>query len=202
MLPDRTSFWSRFLVWPASLNTAYTWQNMKFINAKWLGFFSVFSLKIANVFFFLIGKWRVLQICLEKTQVSLFCCSLLSTFLSHIRHFTTPNGIKKKKLLLMQSYVAMLFYFFIKSKQYSCNNMEKEYKIIHKWCESEILFCFIRRTVLVFWGFFWKKKASSNFSMPGIIIPHYWIILLSFLNHRIEVSLYQYNSHNVYQKID
>ena len=88
-------------------------------------FFNFLTLACQYLLFFQSGKWRVLQICLEKTQVSLFCCSLLSTFLSHIRHFTTPNGIKKKKLLLMQSYVAMLFYFFIKSKQYSCNNREK-----------------------------------------------------------------------------
>ena len=73
------------------------------------------------------------------------CCSLLSTFLSHIRHFTTPNGIKKKKLLLMQSYVAMLFYLFIKSKQHSCNNREKKVKssinvVFEVWIRDFILF--------------------------------------------------------------
>ena len=155
------------------------------------------------MFWLQIGKYRVLQICLEKSQVSLFCCSLLSTFLSHIRHFTTPNGIKKKKLLLMQSYVAMLFYFFIKSKQYSCNNREKEYKIIHKWCEwkseSEILFCFPKK---IEQPCFFGKKSSSSFSMPSIIIPLYKNKLLSFLNHRIEVSVYQCNSHNTKKQIN
>ena len=61
----------------------------------------------------------------------------------------------------MQSYVAMLFYFFIKSKQYSCNNREKEYKIIHKWCkwksESEILLCFPHKNCLYF-KFLWGEK--------------------------------------------
>ena len=140
--------------------------------------------------FFKLEKWRVLQICLEKTQVSLFCCSLLSTFLSHIRHFTTPNGIKKKKLLLMQSYVAMLFYFFIKSKQYSCNNREKEYKIIHKWCEwkseSEILFCFPQKNCLFFWEkiFLWLFHAWHNNSslqehITFSLKSHNWGLTLS-----------------------
>ena len=120
------ALWSKADCCQTEFHIKYSWFMVEHKNhwCKMIIFFqfSQFSLPI---FFFQIVKGRVLQICLEKTQVSLFCCSLLSTFLSHIRHFTTPNGIKKKKLLLMQSYVAMLFYFFIKSKQYSCNNREK-----------------------------------------------------------------------------
>ena len=63
----------------------------------------------------------------------------------------------------MQSYVAMLFYFFIKSKQYSFNNREKECKIIHKWCEwkseSEILFYFPQKNSL---GILWVKMKILN----------------------------------------